>query len=100
MLATPVTIMVMENVALNAIKPYLEVGESAVGTTVDIRHLAPTPAGARVMGEAEVTHVDGGRVSFAVRASDGREMIGIGTHERMVIDLARLERRLTAKRTS
>jgi fluoroacetyl-CoA thioesterase len=93
-------IMIMENAALNAIKPYLEAGESAVGTTVDIRHLAPTPAGATVTGRAEVTGVDGRRVSFAVQASDERETIGTGTHERMVVDLARLARRLEAKRAS
>jgi fluoroacetyl-CoA thioesterase len=98
-LATPVMIMVMENAALNAIKPYLGPGESAVGTAVDIRHLAPTAAGAKVMGEATVTGVDGRRVSFAVNASDDKEAIGVGTHERMVIDLARLVRRLDAKRT-
>lgn len=98
-LATPVMIMIMENAALNAIKPYLEPGESAVGTAIDIRHLAPTPAGAKVVGMAEVTGVDGRRVSFTVRASDDREEIGTGTHERMVIDLARLTRRLDAKRT-
>jgi fluoroacetyl-CoA thioesterase len=99
-LATPVMIMIMENAALNAIKPYLESGESAVGTAVEIRHLAPTPADAKVVGEAEVTGVDGRRVSFVIRASDDLEKIGTGTHERMVIDLARLGRRLDAKRTS
>jgi fluoroacetyl-CoA thioesterase len=99
-LATPVMIMIMENAALNAIKPCLEPGESAVGIAVDIRHLAPTPAGATVTGEAEVTGVDGRRVSFTVRASDDRETVGTGTHERMVGDLARLARRLDAKRTS
>src|SRR2546430_7307674 len=60
-LATPVMIMVMENAALNAIKPYLEPGESAVGTRVEISHLAPTPAGLTVFGEAEVTRVKIGR---------------------------------------
>ena len=99
-LATPVMIMIMENAALNAIKPYLEAGASAVGTAVDIRHLAPTPAGATVTGRAEVTGVDGRRVSFAVQASDERETIGTGTHERMVVNLARLARRLEAKRAS
>jgi fluoroacetyl-CoA thioesterase len=53
-----------------------------------------------VVGEAEVTGVDGRRVSFVIRASDDLEKIGTGTHERMVIDLARLGRRLDAKRTS
>lgn len=39
-LATPVMILMMENAALNAIRPFLEVGESAVGTAIDVRHLA------------------------------------------------------------
>ena len=98
-LATPVMIMVMENAALNAIKPYLEPGESAVGTRVEIRHLAPTPIGLSVVGEAEVTRVDGRRVEFTVRATDEVEEIGAGTHERAIVDLARLARRLDAKRS-
>jgi fluoroacetyl-CoA thioesterase len=48
--ATPVMIMVMENAALNAIKAYLDPGESAVGTEVNVRHLAATPAGRVVTG--------------------------------------------------
>src|SRR3989475_10574348 len=95
--ATPVMIMVMENAALNAIKPYLDTGESALGTRVDVRHLAATPAGRRVTGEAEVTKVDGRRIEFSIRAMDGTEEIGIGAHERMVIDLAKFSERMKAK---
>ena len=96
-LATPVMIMVMENAALNAIKPYLEPGETAVGTRVDVRHLAATPVGHRVTGEAEVTRVDGRRIEFSVSAHDAREQIGAGAHERMVIDGAKMSARLNAK---
>jgi fluoroacetyl-CoA thioesterase len=96
-LATPVMIMVMENAALNALKPYLDAGRSALGTRVDIRHLAATPAGRTVTGEAEVIEVDGRRVAFRIRAFDGPEEIGAGTHERVVIDLERLRERLKAK---
>ncbi len=96
-LATPVMIMVMENAALNAIKPYPEAGETALGTRVDVRHLAATPAGRRVTGEAEVTRVDGRRIEFSVSANDAAEQIGVGTHERMVIDSAKLAARMKAK---
>ncbi|HEX9275660.1 MAG TPA: thioesterase family protein [Casimicrobiaceae bacterium] len=96
-LATPVMIMVMENAALNAIKPCLEAGETALGTRVDVRHLAATPAGRRVTGEAEVTRVDGRRIEFSVSANDAAEQIGVGTHERMVIDSAKLAARMKAK---
>jgi len=96
-LATPVMIMVMENAALNAIKPYLAAGESALGTRVDVRHLAATPAGRRVTGEAKVTGVDGRRIEFSVRATDGSDEIGVGTHERVVIQLSKLSERMKAK---
>jgi fluoroacetyl-CoA thioesterase len=96
-LATPVMIMVMENAALNAIKPYLDAGESALGTRVDVRHLAATPAGRRVTGEAKVTNVDGRRIEFSVRATDGNQEIGVGTHERAVIQLSKLSERMKAK---
>lgn len=96
-LATPVMIMVMENAALNAIKPYLDASESALGTRVDVRHLAATPVGRRVTGEAEVIKVEGRRIEFKIRATDGTEEIGIGTHERMIIDLVKFAERLKSK---
>jgi fluoroacetyl-CoA thioesterase len=45
-LATLVLVMVIENAALAALKSYLEPGETAVGTGVDLRHLAPVGHGA------------------------------------------------------
>jgi fluoroacetyl-CoA thioesterase len=93
-LATPVMIMAMENAALNAIKPYLGERESAVGTRVDVLHLAPTPIGRKVVANAQVTKVDGRRVDFTIEATDGVAAIGRGTHERMVIDIVRFIERL------
>ena len=96
-LATPVMILVMENAALNALKPYLEDGESAVGTAVDVRHLAATPVGREVNATAEVVKVEGRRVDFKVSASDGSEEIGNGTHQRIVIVLRSFGERLAKK---
>lgn len=96
-LATPVMIMAMENAALNAIKPYFEPGESAVGTRVDVSHLGATPVGHRITAFAEVTRTAGRHIEFRVRAMDEGEEIGNGTHGRVVIDLARFAERLAAK---
>ncbi len=96
-LATPVMIMMMENAALNAIKPYLDTGESAVGTRVDVQHLAATPAGRTVTAEAEVTRVAGRQVAFRIEAADGVQRIGTGRHERMVIELDRFIERLNSR---
>jgi len=96
-LATPVMIMMMENAALNAIKPYLDEGESAVGAHVDVVHQAATPEGLRVTASAEVTNIDGQRIDFRIEATDGTQVVGTGTHERRVINLAKFSERL--KRT-
>src|SRR5215469_8490151 len=72
-LATPVMMMIIENAALNAIKPYLDAGESAVGTHVDVRHFAATPVGKRVTAAARVKRAVGRHVEFDVRATDGTE---------------------------
>lgn len=96
-LATPVMVMIMENAALNAIRPFLETGESAVGTRVAVDHLAATPIGQRVTGEATVTKADGRHISFAVTARDEVDEIGRGTHERLVIDIARFTEKLAQK---
>ena len=95
--ATPMMILVMENAALNALKPFLEPGESAVGTAIDVRHLAATPVGAEVRATAEVVKVEGKRLEFKVSAHDGTDEIGNGTHRRAVIDLKSFNERLAKK---
>jgi fluoroacetyl-CoA thioesterase len=86
-LSTPVMIMAMENAALEALKPYFDAGESAVGTRVDVAHLAATPVGRRITAFAEVPAVHGRAIAFSVWAVDGDREIGRGTHERAAIDL-------------
>lgn len=93
-LATPVMILAMENAALEALKPFLEPGESALGSHVDVRHLAATPVGRTITATARVTQVSGRRIRFEVRATDGRQDIGSGTHERVLIDMARFTEQL------
>src|SRR3981081_1453427 len=96
-LATPVMILIMENAALNAIRPFLDVGESAVGTAINVRHLAATPVGHDVRAEAEVIEVEGKRIEFKGSASDEMEEIVSGTPQRTVIDLRSFNERLANK---
>lgn len=95
--STPYLILIMENAALNAVRDYLEADESAVGTRVDVRHLVATPAGRDVEGRAEVTGTEGRRIFFRVWALDGAEEIGVGTHERTVVNTTRIIERMTQK---
>jgi fluoroacetyl-CoA thioesterase len=96
-LATPVMIMIMENAALNAIRPFLDPGDSAVGTALDVRHFAATPVGHDVCAEAEVIKVDGKRIEFKVSARDDTEEIGRGTHQRTAINLRSFNERIATK---
>jgi predicted thioesterase len=95
--STPYLILIMENAALNAIKQYLEEGESAVGTRVDVRHLVATPVGREVVGHAQVTGSEGRRIFFRVWAMDGEEAIGLGIHERTIVSTSRIVEQMAAK---
>jgi predicted thioesterase len=86
--------MQMENAALNAIKEYLDPGEITVGTAVNVRHPAVMVIASQVMAEAEVTKVVGRHIEFTVRAKEGTREIGLGTHERVVIDDPEFAQRL------
>ena len=96
-LSTPTMVAMMEQAAINAIKPFLDDGESSVGMTIEVSHTAATPPGYRARAEAEVTKVEGRRLEFSVRAFDDVEQIGSGTHRRAVIDAAKFNDRLKTK---
>ncbi|MHB0978563.1 MAG: thioesterase family protein [Thermoleophilia bacterium] len=96
-LSTPTMIALMEAAAVEALTSSLEPGTSSVGTRVDVRHLAPTPVGMRVVAEALVVEVDGRRVVLAVSAADECGPIGEGTHERFVINTASFADRLSER---
>lgn len=96
--ATPEMVRLMERAAVHALAPRLAPGQQSVGTLVNVRHLAATPLGATVTARAELVAVDGRRLTFEVSAHDGTDLIGEGLHERALIDLARFEAKVEAKR--
>jgi len=96
-LATPTMIALMEAAAIEAVEHGLPKGFSTVGTQVNVSHLAPTPVGMVVTARAVLEQVDGRRLRFAISADDEAGSIGRGTHERVIIELARLEERLRTR---
>jgi predicted thioesterase len=96
-LATPVMVGLMEEASLNAVEGLLPPGYQSVGTRLDITHVAATPVGMRVRAGAEVVRIEGRRLTFRVWADDEKDRIGEGTHERIVIDVARFDARAQAK---
>lgn len=96
---TPAMIALLESAAINAVDHLLPEGQATVGTHLDVRHLAPTPLGATVRARAELVAVNGRRLMFQVEAFDPVDKIGEGTHERAVVEVARLVARAAAKTT-
>ena len=96
-LASKEMILAMEFAAMDAIRPFLDPGETSAGISFDVQHLAATPPGHRVRAEAEVIKQEGKRLEFKVRAADEIEEIGSGIHRRGVIDLAKFQERVKAK---
>jgi fluoroacetyl-CoA thioesterase len=93
-LATPTLVGLLEATCVRAIAEALEPGWSTVGTHIDLRHLKATSVGDTITLEAEVTHVEGRRVTFHVKAEDTGGLAGEGTHERVLIDLERFLQRV------
>lgn len=85
--ATPVMIGLMEHASLKAVDCHLPEGLATVGIHLDVKHLAATPVGMNVYATAELTKVEGKKLSFKIEAFDEEDKIGEGTHERYIITL-------------
>lgn len=87
--ATPALIALAEKTAYESVVPYLEEGQGTVGTNIDIKHIAATPVGMRVVCETELIEFDASnprRLLFSVNVYDEVEKIAEGTHERFIIN--------------
>ena len=87
--ATPAMVALMENAAMLAVKDHLPEGSATVGTLINTSHLKASPLGATITASAELTAVDGRRLTFAVKAWDEKGIIGEGSHTRFVVDRER-----------
>jgi fluoroacetyl-CoA thioesterase len=96
-LATPVMINLIEAAALAAIEHLLPEGYQSLGTLLNVRHIAATPVGMRVRARAEVVRVEGRTIAFRVETHDEKELIGDGTHERVVVNVAKFDQRVQRK---
>jgi fluoroacetyl-CoA thioesterase len=96
-LATGFFVGLLEWTCIQLMKPHLDPGEGSLGIKVDISHLAATPPGLTVDVDVECTAVEGRKVSFAVMAHDGVDMIGEGRHERFVVAWDRFNAKVADK---
>lgn len=96
--ATPMMIALIEQTCYESVLPYLEEGQGTVGTLVSVTHSAATPVGMSVWCESQLVEVDRRRLVFDVKAYDECGLIGEGRHERFVIDSAKFQAKIDAKK--
>jgi fluoroacetyl-CoA thioesterase len=87
-LSTPGMIAMMERTSAMLVRPALPEGKATVGFEVNVRHVGAARKGDRCHVHAKLEEiVDGRKLRFAVEVTrdDGRT-IGVGRHERRVID--------------
>ena len=99
--ATGFLVGFLEWACILAIKPHLDwPQELTLGTHIDVSHEAGTPPGLEVTAHVELLAVEGRKLTFAVEAHDGVEVIARGRHERFVVDRARFDAKMAAKGTA
>lgn len=96
--ATPMLVSLLDNAAIEAVKEVLPPGFITVATSINIKHLAPTPEGMTVTAEAELIDVFQNRLIFVVTAFDEIEKIGEGQVERFIIDLEKFNEKVLDKK--
>ena len=96
--ATAMMVGFMEQTCIQALRPYLEDGHGTVGISVNMSHVAPTPIGGKVTASVKLKSVEGRRYMFDVQISDTHGVIGVGSHERALINIAKFEQTVSRRK--
>ena len=98
-LATGYMVGLVEWACIDALRAHLDwPREQSLGTLVNFSHIAATPPGLTITVDVRLDKVEGRKLTFTLSAHDGVDKISEGTHERHVIDVARFEAKVKAKK--
>ena len=97
--ATAFMVGLMEWSCMEALREHMEDGEISLGTNICVSHSAATPPGMDVQVKVECLEVSGARTKWSIVASDEKEVIGEGTHERFTINAEKFQKIVAAKST-
>lgn len=95
--STPSMIALMEKASRELVQPYLEEGQSTVGTRLEVSHVAASPIGAHIRAESTLVKIDRRMLTFEVKAYADGELIGEGRHQRCIIYAERFMEKALAK---
>jgi len=92
-LSTPGMIGMMERCSAMLAYEQLPEGKATVGFEVCVKHVAGAVEGATCTVTSTLREViDGRKLRFDVEVTEGERTIGVGTHERRVIDVGGVKR--------
>jgi len=92
---TPAMIALMENTALEMVRPALPEGNDTVGIEINAKHLKASPIGAKITCKATITAIEGRKISYELIATDASgDTIGSATHDRFVVDIVKFMSKL------
>ncbi|SIQ35344.1 thioesterase family protein [Micromonospora avicenniae] len=94
-LGTPRVLALAEAASVAATAASLPPGMTTVGIRIELDHRAATAVGRTVHAQARLAEVDGRRLLFEVRVTDGTETVADGRVERMLVDRRRFVERAT-----
>jgi len=87
-LSTPGMIGMMERNAAMLAFEHLDEGKATVGYEVCVKHVAAAAEGQTCTVSAKLREVvDGRKLRFDVEVKEGERTVGVGTHERRVIEI-------------
>ena len=89
-LSTPSMIQLIESTCLQSVQPHLDENETTVGTHVNVSHAGPAREGEEVTIKSTLREIKKRRLLFEVEVIGPHGSISTGTHERAVVDLARM----------
>ena len=99
--ATGFLVGFLEWACIKAINPHLDwPHEQSLGTHIDVSHEAATPSGFEITASVELVAVEGRKLTFAVIAHDGVDLISRGRHERVVVNKEKFDAKIAAKAAS
>lgn len=96
-LTTASLVSFLQLAAAKAVAPYLERGQSTVGTKITLEQLASTPAGIEIKATVRLEQVQGRRIGFVLEAHDEFEKVCKGTHERYIVDIDSFRKKVEDK---
>lgn len=94
---TPAMINLIELTCARSVQDKLELGQTTVGTNLNVSHDAPTPIGMEVRCTSTLAKLDGRALTFEVEVTDETGVVGRGTHGRFIVDEAKFTSKANAK---